>query len=164
MTAHISYLLISTNLWISLWTRYWVYNYKLIILFFIAYHVIDIILCHLFTWATWWDIDPTFDALLMPVYIDHLLGRRTIWVRRLTWDICLVKNCNPILISKYKGSSNSCLLLYYIGKANLTILEQPMPDFYKPNLSGNSNDPFAREGDRKLAVLTIGWTLVLDRW
>jgi hypothetical protein len=54
--------------------------------------------------------------------------------------------------------------LYYIGKANLTILEQPMPDFYKPNLSRNSNDPFAREGDRKLAVLTIGWTLVLDRW
>jgi hypothetical protein len=43
--------------------------------------------------------------------------------------------------------------LYYIGKANLTILEQPMPDFYKPNLSRNSNDPFAREGDRKLVRL-----------
>ena len=25
-----------------------------------------------------------------------------------------------------------------------------MPYFYKTNLSGNSNDPFARDGDRKL--------------
>jgi hypothetical protein len=50
----------------------------LIILFFITYHVINIIFCHLFPRTARREVYITFDELLMSIYIDHLQDRCTI--------------------------------------------------------------------------------------